>query len=403
MRKLRIFTPDFSSLKNQERRMKLNRHHAVAAIITAAVLPVRLANADQTKLDNAVNLDLGASWVSGTAPSTTDMAIWSGTYNTSANLSDAFTASTPVSWEGIRMGSISGTGAGLISIGGTGTAVTGSQLTLGTGGIDMSAANENLVINTKMTTINGNQTWNISSGHNLRLGTTGTGAANAIMNGSGNILITGGGVVDLNQGGSSGFADANSFATFTGTWTINTGATLRGIRNGATAFGNNTSANAITLAGGTLADGGISGDSGSWTWNTNITLASGTTSAIDEQIPSTISGGRYLKLNGNFTGSATANLVFKDTDATTTFSNSNYGYILTGTNTMSAGSTITIGGPVENGISGRLSYVRVGGNDGASGTDLTTTAGPGGSLGAASVVDNGILTFSYNNAETISN
>jgi autotransporter-associated beta strand protein len=386
--------------------MKLCRRHTVAAALSAAALPVHFAWGDQTKADNTNTLDSGASWASGTAPSTGDMAIWAGAYNTSGSLNTAFNASTPVSWEGIRIGATSGSqaSAGLISIGGTGTAVTGSQVTLGSGGIDLSAANENLVLNTKMTSVAANQTWNIASGRNLRLAGTGTGSANAIMNGSGNILITGGGtggtgaaggVVDLNEGGSTGFSDSNSFATFTGNWTVNSGATLRAIRNGATAFGTGS----ITLNGGTLAVGGISGSQGNWTWNTAINLSSGTTSCIDEQIYS--GTGRSLKLNGNITGAdATANLTFKDTDAISTFTSTNLGFIVTGNTAMPAGSTITIGGPVENGISGRLTDVRIGG---VNGTSTATGTGANGSLGAATVVDNGNLTFSYNNTNTISN
>ena len=72
------------------------------------------------------------------------------------------------------------------------------------------------------------------------------------------IEISGGGVVSLNQGGSTGLSDVNSFANFTGSWQVDSGTTLRGLRGGATAWGTGT----ITLNGGTLADGGMSGGTG---------------------------------------------------------------------------------------------------------------------------------------------
>ena len=350
-----------------------------------------------TKGDNTSNLDLGASWSGGTAPGSGAIATWSGAYTVAGSLSAAFTASTPVSWQGISIGSLSGSAAGLVSIGGTGTAVTGSQLTLGGSGIDMSAANQNAVINVVTLTLTGStQNWNVATGRNLRLGSTGAGSANAKLTGTGStvITITGGGVVDLNQGGASGFSDAAGFSGFNGKWVVDTGTTLRGVRNGATAFGSSTAADAITLQGGTLAVGGISGTQGNWSWTTNITLAASTSSSIDQQI---FSGtGRFLKLNGVITGSGT--VTFKETGATDAFNSDDFGYILSGTNTASG--TIVIGGATENGISGRLTSLRVGG---VGGNDTTTGAGTTGSLGTAAVTDNGVLTFSRSNAITAAN
>src|SRR4051812_3252592 len=108
--------------------MKMNRRqHIGAAVLAAAILPVHHAMADKTKADNATNLDLGGSWVGTIAPSTGDLAIWTGTYNTSGALNANFSTSAVVSWSGIQIGATSGsqTSSGLISIGGTGTAATG--------------------------------------------------------------------------------------------------------------------------------------------------------------------------------------------------------------------------------------------------------------------------------------
>lgn len=349
-----------------------------------------------TKEDNTTALGTGSSWVGGIAPGSGNIAQWSGTYNTAGSLSAALPGSA-ITWQGISIGTISGTAAGLVSIGGTGNAVAGSSLTIGSSGIDLSAANQNLVINAVTLNFNVSQSWNVGSGRNLRFGTTGTGSANANVDGnnaSAVITVAGGGVVDANQGGSLGFSDAAGYAGFAGKWMVNSGTTLRGLRNGATAWGSNTSADAITLNGGTLAVGGISGSQGSWTWTTAITLAASVTSSIDQQI---FSGtGRFLKMNGAISGSG--NVVFRETGATNSFDNDDLGYILTGANTMSG--TVTIGGATENGISGRLTSVRIGG---VSGNDTSTGAGTGGSFGTATVVNNGVLTLSRSDAWTFGN
>lgn len=340
--------------------------------------------ADVIKGDNINGLNLGTSWALGTAPGTGDVATWSGTYNTAGSLSSSFSASSPVSWQGIKIGSLSGTAAGLVSIGGTGTAVTGSQITIGSAGIDMSAANQNLVINAATIVLSGStQTWSVASGRNLRLGTTGTGGANANLDGTAGtvITVTGGGLVDANQGGVSGFSDAAGFAGFNGKWVVDSNTTLRGLRNGATAWGTSTASDAIKLNGGTLATGGISGAVGNWTWTTNINVAA--SSIIDNQ---NISGsGRYLKLNGVLSGAS--NLTFASTGAGTMSVDN--GFILTNANSLSGQVTINSG-----------VFVRVGG---IGGTDTTTAVGSTGDLGTASIVNNGTLTLSRDNTWTFAN
>lgn len=352
-------------------------------VVTLSTLPALAV----TKGDNTNLLNLGTSWTGGTAPASTSIADWSGAYNIAGSLSAAFTASTPVSWQGITVGNITGTAAGLVSIGGTGNALTGSSVTIGSSGMDMSVASQNLVLNSATTVLTGStQTWNVASGRNLRFGTTGTGGANANLDGTAGtvVTVTGGGVVDLNQGGASGFTDAAGFAGFNGKWTVNAGTTLRGLRNGATAWGTGTAADTITLNGGTLAVGGISGAVGNWTWNTNVTVSAAST--IDNQ---NISGSaRFLKLNGILAGAS--NLAFASTGAGTMSADT--GFILTAANTLSG--TVNIGSGV---------FVRVGGVNGAGGTDITTTVGSNGDLGTAAIVNNGTLTLSRDNTWTFAN
>ena len=373
----------------------------VSSIAIAALASPAIAQTI-TKADNTDALGLNTSWAGGTAPGSGNIADWSGTYNTAGSLGAALPGSA-LSWQGVSVGNITGTAAGLVSIGGTAGAVTGSNLTIGSSGINLSGANQNLVINAATLNFNTSQTWNLATGRNLRFGITGTGSANANVDGSSAsalISISGGGVVDANQGGSGGFADAAGFAGFAGKWQVDSGATLRGIRNGATAWGNNTSPDAITLNGGTLAVGGISGTQGNWTWNTPVTLSASTTSAIDQQLFT--GAGRSLKLMGAMTGDATTNLVFKETGANDSFGNDDLAYIIAVDNPNLAG-TVTIwgDGALENNIVGRLTSVRIGGVNGA--TDISTGAGAAGTLGTATIVNNGVLTLSRNDTWTFAN
>ena len=352
------------------------------AVAIATALPVFSANAAEViKANNADPLNTPTSWVGGELPDADDLAVWNSTV-TGAN-APVLGAST--SWLGIKLLDA----GGLVTIGGI-TPTAGTSLTIGIEGIDMSAATQNLVISSPTTVLLGEeQTWTVAANRNLRLGSTGTGSANANLDGTEGtvVTVTGGGLVDANQGGGTGFADAGGFAGFNGKWIVDTGTTLRGLRNGATAWGTNTDADAITLQGGTLAVGGIAGAVGNWTWTTPITLAPETASTVDNQ---NISGsGRTLKLNGTFSGSG--DVTFASTVPGTM--NDNGGFILTSTNLNSGKVTINSG-----------AFLRVGGtsaNDVAAGAGLTGTIGDGSATN--DVVNSGTLTFSRSNAHTVPN
>jgi len=246
-----------------------------------------------TKADNTSALDLGISW-GGTAPGSSDIANWSGTYTTAGSLSAALPAAA-LSWQGITAGALSGAAAGTVSIGGTGAAVASSGLSIGSSGIDMTGASHDMVINAATLTLSGSQTWTVPAGRNLRLGSS---VLSANVDGAGGdstvITLAGGGTVDANQGAANGFAD------YTGKWIVQTGTTLRGIQSGTNAWGSNTSADAILLNGGKLAVGGITGSESNCNWPTPISLGLGTTSYISGQHSG--SGAPTLALQGAVSG-----------------------------------------------------------------------------------------------------
>jgi autotransporter-associated beta strand protein len=125
---------------------------------TAIVMVVcQLSNAATIqKANNADNLNTPASWTGGVVPGNTDIAAWSAAV-TSAN---STSLGGDLAWRGIQITNPSG----LVTIGGANT------LTLGTDGIDMSAATQNLAINSNLTLATGNNTWNLASGRVLSLG-----------------------------------------------------------------------------------------------------------------------------------------------------------------------------------------------------------------------------------------
>lgn len=106
------------------------------------------------KAANATNLDQGASWVGGVAPTATDTAVWNNTV-TAANTT---TLGTSLSWDGLQI--VNPTGAVTIN----GTAV--QTLTLGAGGIDLSTSTVNLTLGAGVT-LGAAQSWNVNASRGL--------------------------------------------------------------------------------------------------------------------------------------------------------------------------------------------------------------------------------------------
>jgi autotransporter-associated beta strand protein len=189
---------------------------------------------------------------------------------------------------------------------------------------------------------------------------------------TGTLTVRNGGTLKMqNANAGSNFTGGN--ASMTGSYTVDAGGKLQGFRNGSAAFGTG----GIILNGGTLAQ-----EQGNWTWTNNITLSTATTSTLESQSPNT--GTRALKIQGTISGSG--NLGFSDT---TGGMGLDTGFIFTGANTMSG--TVTIGTGLK---------LRVGG---VTGSDSSLNAGTGGSLGTASVVNDGTLTFSHSDAWSVAN
>jgi fibronectin-binding autotransporter adhesin len=130
-----------------------------AALLTCAVFcttAFQAQSATITKADNTDALNLTTSWVGGVAPTAADTALWDSTV-TGAN-SSALGANLAV--YGVQVTSPGGA-----------IALTGNTLTTGKGGIDLSAATQDLTISSGLTVGSfGRQTWSVANGRTLTLG-----------------------------------------------------------------------------------------------------------------------------------------------------------------------------------------------------------------------------------------
>ena len=230
-----------------------------------------------TKAATGTDLTAGASW-GGTAPGSGDVATWSST-----SLGAGLTLGTSSSWGGISVASA----ASVIAVAGAGT------LTLGSGGIDMSASAVDLTLGTPIA-LGANQTWAVNSGRTL--------TASGIISGSTRVLT---------KAGAGTLKITNAANTFSGGTIINAGqltvdvlanvglgtgpVTLNG---GRLLLERVTAANALIVNGGDLYPENGFGDNwnGPVTLNSNLIIQGPGYAAMT--FSGTISGAGGLTLNG---------------------------------------------------------------------------------------------------------
>ena len=200
------------------------------------------------------------------------------------------------------------------------------------------------------------------------------------VSGAGDIVLDGGLMVFNYTGTGIGFAEANSWNNFSGNLTVKGGSEFQTIRNGATAMGTGD-----VILGDVASSGSLSQIEGNWTWTNDIVLA-GSNNKILNRAAGT---DRRLKVQGVISGSG--GLTFDDPAVGMT--SPNLGFILTNTNTMDGTLTIAAGTPVRvGGVPGNVDA----GNPGSA-------AAAFGTLGAATVVNNGALTFTRTDAHSVAN
>jgi autotransporter-associated beta strand protein len=287
--------------------------------------------------DSALNLS--TAWTGAFVPVNPDTATWNAT-----SLAGAMTLGTNLSWAGL----IVNNPAAPLTFNGTQT------LTLGSGGINMSAATVNLTLNHPVI-LGENQTWNIGTARTLTANAQISGPGSLTKTGTGSLILSGANSFSGNVTISAGPATiTHSLGLGTGAKTINvsngtagacelhldgsTGPialpanmtlnTSRSNGNGAIVndAGNNSIAGPISMTGG----GG----------NTLVTVLGGSL-ALNGNITANVSTGRTLQLAG--TGSNAVNGVIQDGSGAASVSVQSGTWTLSGANTHTGGTTVSGG------------------------------------------------------------
>ena len=146
--------------------------------LALGLLWVNTARADQTKANNTTALNVGTSWVSSTAPVSTDIAIWNNTSGTGSGDSPLLLGAS-TSWKGIKLDGTSGNISGVYIGGATENSGSPYTLTLGSGGIVLTdtatGTPSSLTINANIA-LGANQTWSRTR--------VGTGSESITINGT---------------------------------------------------------------------------------------------------------------------------------------------------------------------------------------------------------------------------
>jgi autotransporter-associated beta strand protein len=142
-------------------------------------LVISTTPAERVKADNSSNLNLGSSWVGGTAPGSSDTAKWDSTV-ASANTT---VLGADTTWKGLR----------IVNPGGLVTINAGNTLTLGgvaITNVDMSAAMTNLILNCPLA-LGADNLWEVASGRTLTVGGVVSGSGTLTKQGAGTVTLSG--------------------------------------------------------------------------------------------------------------------------------------------------------------------------------------------------------------------
>ena len=210
------------------------------------------------KANNADALNLGSSWIGGIAPGGGDIALWDAT----VTVPNVVVLGADQSWLGMQ----------LTNVGGAVTINAGNLLTLGTSGIDMSVAAQDLTLRNAIV-LGSAQSWNVGAGRSL--------TATGVIDGAGIALTKiGAGTLTLSA--------ANSY---TGATVLNEGTTVLNFAAVGAPVSDIVSASSpLQMGGGSLSMAGLAGGASSQTFastaftaglsNISVTPGAGGTAAL---------------------------------------------------------------------------------------------------------------------------
>lgn len=333
------------------------------AVFSIVMAPATVEALTFTRNNTGTNLSALGSW-SGGPPGSTDTALFN---STSALTAASNLVDTSLSWNALQVTNITG----VLSIG-NGSATT---LSIGSGGIDMSAAAQNVYLNNNLS-LSGAQTWTVAGGRVLGVATTSAETTYRSLTGSGSINL-----VQSGTGTATVKVLTSGTNTYTGNWTVGSNVELQFIRNGLNGLGSGT----VTLSNGSV----LAQTQGNWQLSNNITLGASSSDTVTIGNRSNSTTQRRLKLDGVLSGSG--NVVFNNYTTNAMTSVTSAGFALTNTNTFTGSMTINSG-----------AFVRLGGT---SGNDTNSwNAGTTGSIvSTVSIINNGGFILSRSNAHTVNN
>lgn len=299
-------------------------------LVAGAVLTARAD--DVLKADNTDALHLETSWSGGVVPGAADVAVWDSTV-TAARVTDL---GADLALAGVRVASP----GGAVTVNGT------QVLSLGGSGIDLSAASQNLNLNSALT-LTADQQWTVGSGRTLQVtsgvtrnivlngdltlagsGTVAFGGSvansNPVLSGAGDIIINGATLRNDMQGGGSSTGRTGDTILNSGTLAINSSVSLFGtgklvLNGGAIGSGTTTSrtiANALVI-GGNFRVGGTGLNTGAIHFQGAVDLNGGvrTIEGIPTALISNVGTGTILSgvvSNGGIVKTGTGHLVLSN-------------------------------------------------------------------------------------------
>lgn len=328
--------------------MKITGYLGVSlCLIAFTTLSPMVRAAEVVKADNSTNLGNSGSWIGGTQPGATDIAVWDSTVATatSANMGAART------WGQIKVTTL----VNAFTIGTGGLTLNGVSGV----GIDMSAATADFTLNNPIT-LGADQSWIIGSGRTLTLGgALTTGGFAVSLQGAGSFVKTSTSAMSLSAGSFSGnLTNTSGTITKTGAGDLNLA-------------GNLSTGGAVTVSGGSLTLRGANTISGNVTVDTGATLNINSANALGNSTLVLNAGSTIDNTSGGAITVANNNAW---TLSTFTFGGTNNLRLGNGAVSLSTNRTVTLAGTARLTLGGQMI------NGGADNNKTLTVNGAGNTL-----------------------